>query len=149
MLQRTLVIALAMLLLGGCQTAYYAAMEKVGYQRRDILQSRVKLARDAQEEGTKEVVSALEQFSRTVDFKARYDGLIAVMKTAESQLEPALRPLREQGLFIKHNLNPRALASLKGEFAKVDAQGNQPIAEINRATAKADRFIQHFDKEPA
>ncbi|MGB7306267.1 MAG: DUF2959 family protein, partial [Burkholderiaceae bacterium] len=34
--------------LGSCQTAYYAAMEKVGFEKRDILSNRVEDARDAQ-----------------------------------------------------------------------------------------------------
>lgn len=71
------------------------------------------------------------------------------IETAESQLGPALRPLRDQVLFMKHNPNARALASVKGEVANIDAQGSQLIAEINRATADANRFIQFLDKEPA
>ncbi len=40
--------ALALLLLSsGCTTAYYAAMEKVGVHKRDILIDRVEEARDA------------------------------------------------------------------------------------------------------
>ena len=73
----------------------------------------------------------------------------ATMKTAESRLELALRPLRDQGLFMKHNPTARAFASLKGEVAKVDAQVRQLIAAINRATADANRFIQYLDKESA
>lgn len=46
-------VALASLfVLPGCQSAYYSAMEKVGYAKRDIRTSRVKSARDSQEEAT-------------------------------------------------------------------------------------------------
>ena len=206
----------AMLLLSGCQTAYFAALEKVGYAKRDILSSRVKSARDAQEEAKREIVSAMEAFTRTVNFqggeleaqykrlngklqdgedaaqsvrkrivdvqdvgdalfrewrqelgqysnadlrrrsedqltetRVRYDGMLGAMKRAEGRLEPALRPLRDQVLFLKHNLNARALSSLKGEVARVDSEVARLIEEINRATAEANRFVQDLDKNPA
>ena len=63
------------------------------------------------------------------------------MKRAEGRLEPALRPLRDQVLFLKHNLNAQAIAGLKGEVIQVDAKVGQLVAEIDRATAEADRFI--------
>ena len=44
--------------------------------------------------------------------RAKYEELIAAMKKAESKLEPALAPLRDQVLFMKHNLNARAIAGL-------------------------------------
>ena len=40
----------ASLLLGGCQSAYYGAMEKVGYHKRDIMVDRVQEAKESQEE---------------------------------------------------------------------------------------------------
>lgn len=206
----------ALLLLSGCQAAYFAALEKVGYAKRDILSSRVKSARDAQEEAKKEIVSALDAFSRTVNFqggelegqykrlngklqdgeeaaqsvrkritdvqdvgdalfrewrqelaqysnadlrrrseeqlndtRVRYDGMLSAMKRAESRLEPALRPLRDQVLFLKHNLNARAVSSLKGEVVRVDAEVTRLVEEINRATAEANRFVQDLDKAPS
>lgn len=208
-----LLVAAAVVLLPACQTAYYAAMEKVGYAKRDILSSRVKSARDAQEAAKNEIVSALEQFSRTVNFQggeleaqykrldaklkdsedaaeavrkriadvqdvgdalfrewrtelaqynsadlrrrseqqllatqSRYTQMVGAMKQAESRMDPALRPLRDQVLFLKHNLNARAVGSLKGEVAKVDSEVNRLIADINRAVGEANRFVQELDK---
>src|SRR5689334_4071225 len=43
------------LTLTACDTAYLATMEKMGYAKRDILSSRVKSARDAQEDAKKEI----------------------------------------------------------------------------------------------
>jgi len=37
----------------------------------------------------------------------KYEDLMKAMKKAESKLEPALAPLRDQVLFMKHNLNAR------------------------------------------
>jgi hypothetical protein len=74
--------------------------------------------------------------------------MIGAMKRAESKLEPALRPLRDQVLFLKHNLNARAVAGLKGEVGKVDAQVNQLVAELEKAIAEANRFIADLEKNP-
>ena len=68
------------------------------------------------------------------------------MKRAESKLEPALQPLRDPVLFLKHNLNARAVAGLKGEAVKVDSQVNQRVTELNRAIAEANRFIADLEK---
>ncbi|HPI74957.1 MAG TPA: DUF2959 family protein [bacterium] len=47
--------------------------------------------------------------------KAKYAELMKALKKAESKLEPALMPLRDQGLFIKYNLNAKAVAGLSDE----------------------------------
>ena len=53
--------------------------------------------------------------------KARSAELIGAMKKAESKLEPALASLRDQVLFIKHNLNAKAIAGLSEELVGVQA----------------------------
>lgn len=71
------------------------------------------------------------------------------MKRAEQRIEPVLKPLRDQVLYLKHNLNARALAAIKGELVKVDAQVNQLVKDMNRSIAEADKFIQSMENEPA
>jgi hypothetical protein len=53
---------IAMLVLTGCQSAYYAAWEKVGVEKRDILVDRVENAKESQED-------AQEAFSAVVAFE--------------------------------------------------------------------------------
>ncbi|CUQ66811.1 DUF2959 domain-containing protein [Candidatus Nitrospira inopinata] len=197
-----------------CDKAYLATMEKMGYAKRDILSSRVKSARDAQEEAKKDIQSTLDQFGRVVSYeggdleatykklsgeletsedsakavrkriedvesvadalfseweqeldrysnadlrrksqaklvqtKNRYKDMLAAMKRAEQRIEPVLRPLRDQVLYLKHNLNARALAAIKGELVKVDAQVDQLVKDMNRSIAEADKFIQSMEKE--
>ncbi len=43
----------------------------------------------------------------------------------------------------------RALAAIKGELVKVDAQVDQLVKDMNRSIAEADKFIQSMEKEPA
>jgi hypothetical protein len=68
---------------GGCTSTYYAAWEKLGYHKRDIMVSRVQKARDGQQ-------AAKEQFQTTLDrFKAvaKVDGGDLEAKYKELQKE--------------------------------------------------------------
>lgn len=200
--------------LSACDKAYMATMEKMGYAKRDILSSRVKSARDAQEDAKQEIQSTLEQFGQVVSYeggdlettykklngelensedgartvrkkiadvesvadalfsewetelgqysnadlrrksqakltqtKNRYKEMLSAMKRAEQRIEPVLKPLRDQVLYLKHNLNARALAAIKGELVKVDAQVDQLVKDMNRSIAEADKFIQSMEKD--
>lgn len=75
-----ILVLATVLLLGGCQTAYYSAMEKVGFHKRDIMVDRVEAARDAQKEASEQFASALERFNQLTgnqggELEARYKAL--------------------------------------------------------------------------
>lgn len=55
-------------MLTGCQSAYYAAWEKVGVEKRDILVDRVEDARSSQEDAQEQFTDALDQFSQLINF---------------------------------------------------------------------------------
>jgi Protein of unknown function (DUF2959) len=57
-----------LVLLTGCASTYYKAMEGMGYEKRDILVDRVEEARDAQDAASEQFASALDQFRATVNF---------------------------------------------------------------------------------
>jgi predicted nucleic acid-binding Zn-ribbon protein len=79
--------------------------------------------------------------------KKKYTELIKVMKKAESKLEPALAPLRDQVLFMKHNLNARAIAGLSKEVIRVQTNVDQLVREMESAIAQADVFIASLQTE--
>ena len=54
------------LALGGCASAKYSALEKVGIHKRDILVDRVEDARDSQTETRENLVSAYDQLSALI-----------------------------------------------------------------------------------
>ena len=56
------------LALVGCDSTYYATMEKFGQHKRDILVSRVENTTESQEEAKQQFASALEQFSSLIQF---------------------------------------------------------------------------------
>jgi hypothetical protein len=201
-------------LLSACDRAYMATMEQLGYPKRDLLSSRVKSARDAQEDAKQDIQNALQAFGKVVSYqggdleatydklngelqaseasaetvrkrikdvesvakalfaewnaeldqysskdlrrksearlnqtKARYNDMHAAMKRAEQRIDPVLKPLQDQVLYLKHNLNARAVAAIKGELVKVDAQVDQLVKDMNRSIAEADKFIQSIDNE--
>lgn len=79
--------------------------------------------------------------------KKKYTELIAAMKRAESKLEPALVPLRDQVLFLKHNLNAKAIAGLTDEVVSVQTNVDKLVKDIDQAIAEADKFIGDLQSE--
>ena len=193
----------------GCQRAYYGAMKKVGFEKRDLLIDRVEDARSAQDAAKKQFESALAQFIAVTNFsggelerqydklkseyddsdarakavrkrvdevervaedlfkewgkelkeysdanlrrssekqrdatRARYEKLIAAMRRAEKKLDPVLAAFHDRVLYLKHNLNARAIASLRADRAKVEADIGALVADMNRAIHEADAFIK-------
>jgi len=78
------------------------------------------------------------------DSKARYDQLIGMMKSAEGKMKPVLDSLRNQVLFLKHNLNAQAIAGLQGTAVEVQNDVGALIRDMEAAIAEADRFIDQM-----
>ena len=79
--------------------------------------------------------------------KTHYAKLIGAMKKAESKIDPVLNPLRDQVLFLKHNLNARAVASLQTELTKIETDVSRLIRDMEMAMKEADSFIQTLKAE--
>lgn len=75
------------------------------------------------------------------DAQARYKDLIAAMKQAESRLEPVLQPLRDQVLFLKHNLNAKAIGGLTEEVTAIQGKVDQLVRDMEASIREADAFI--------
>lgn len=73
--------------------------------------------------------------------RAQYGKLIAAMRAAERRLDPALKPMRDQVLYLKHNLNARAIGALKGELTRIDRDVDTLVAAMEQSIREADRFI--------
>ncbi len=79
--------------------------------------------------------------------REKYAALIDAMKKAESKFEPVLVPLRDRVLFMKHNLNAKAIAGLSDELVGVETNVDILVAEMENAIAEADRFIVSLQEE--
>lgn len=74
--------------------------------------------------------------------RQHYSKLIGSMKRAEARIEPVLTVFRDHVLFLKHNLNAQAIASLQDELVSVEADIASLIKEMDRSIAEADAFIK-------
>lgn len=81
--------------------------------------------------------------------KRRTDALIGSMAKAQARIEPILTPLRDRVLFLKHNLNARALGSLTRELGNVRTGVDELVADMQRSIADADAFIADMEREEA
>lgn len=71
----------------------------------------------------------------------KYKKLIAVLRKAERSITPVLNSLKDNSLYLKHNLNARAVASIKGELKSIDADISQLIKQMQTSISESDAFI--------
>jgi hypothetical protein len=86
--------------------------------------------------------SLREASKRKLDQTRRhYEQLIRAMKRAENKIRPVLSAFYDQVLFLKHNLNARAIASLQNEFRSIESDVASLIREMEKSIAEANAFI--------
>ncbi|MEZ9504672.1 MULTISPECIES: DUF2959 domain-containing protein [unclassified Vibrio] len=209
-----IVIVLSIFTLTGCQSAYYSAMEQVGYHKRDIMVDRVEDAKESQQDAQEEFTSALEALSSLTNFsggdledmynqindkyqdsekaaqnvsdriaaiedvsdalfeewqseldlytsdslrrsseqklretKSSYQKMLSAMKRAEKKMDPVLNTLRDNTLYLKHNLNASAVGSLQGEFMSLEKDIAYAIKQMNAAIAESDKFLAQLNQK--
>jgi len=81
--------------------------------------------------------------------RRRTEALIASMARAQARVEPVLQPLRDRVLFLKHNLNARALGALTRELDSVRTGVDELVTDLQRSIAEADAFIAEMEKDDA
>jgi len=79
--------------------------------------------------------------------RQQYSQLISAMKRAERKMDPVLTAFHDQVLFLKHNLNAKAIASLQTELGSVEAEVNSLIKDMEASIKEADAFIGSMAKE--
>ena len=202
-------LLVACMVVAGCRSTYYAAWEKLGVEKRDLLRKRVVAARDEQKEAGEQFKDAMTRLKEITGFdggklekaynelksdydgctsqadavrkrikdmetvaadlfaewekeitqyssptlqansrqqlqatRERYEGLHAALKNAERAMAPVLTQFKDYVLYLKHNLNAQAIASLKGEATNIQAEISKLIAQMNQSIAKADEFVK-------
>ncbi len=75
------------------------------------------------------------------DTQRRYAVMIDKMKLAEGKMDPVLNAFRDRVLFLKHNLNAQAIASLRNNRASIESDIAALVADMNKSIAGADTFI--------
>lgn len=78
--------------------------------------------------------------------KSKFKRLVSAMRKAERKIAPVLDVFRDQVLYLKHNLNAQAVASLKTELDTLEADIGRLIKEMQKSIDEADAFIKELKK---
>jgi Protein of unknown function (DUF2959) len=209
-LRRTLCVPLIVLilLLAGCKSTYYKAMQTLGKEKRDILVARIKDAKKDQDQTKQKLQTTMESFQALTGFKggsleksynrlnSDYDSAssqagklhdkiqsidqvsndlfkewqgeinamdnaklksqdtvmlrnakgrqatyMRAMRRTEDQITPVLKAFHDQVLFLKHNLNARAIGSLKNTSAGLQSDVADLVQSIDASSREADKLI--------
>lgn len=79
--------------------------------------------------------------------RQRYQQLLGAMQRAERRMQPVLAAFKDQVLYLKHNLNAKAILSLQEEFGSIKADIQTLIDEMEKSIREADAFIQEIDQQ--
>ena len=69
------------------------------------------------------------------------------MKSAEAKIEPVLAVFKDQVLYLKHNLNAQAIASLKGELGSIKSDVSSLISAMEKSINEANAFIKTMETQ--
>ena len=84
--------------------------------------------------------------SKLSSTKKKYAQLMRAMRRAESKMQPVLAALKDQVLFLKHNLNAQAISSLKGELSTIESNVSRLVREMEKSIAESEAFIAQLEK---
>ncbi len=213
-MRNLIALFLVVFLLTACETVKLGALEQLGFEKRDVLVSRIEKARDSQLEAKEQFENALQEFKSVVNFdggeleqtynrlndqyeaskdaaqdvtkrvdsveyvaeklfdewaeelnqfsnpelkrksqaqlyetRRQYAGLISAMRKAERSIQPVLTVFNDQVLYLKHNLNARAIASLQNELSGIESNVASLIQEMNLSIDEANRFIKNMEAD--
>jgi hypothetical protein len=92
--------------------------------------------------------SSLRQSSerKLRETQKKYAQLIMAMKRAEGKIDPVLSAFRDQVLYLKHNLNAQAIASLQTELTSIETDVAGLIKEMENSIKEANAFIRSMEK---
>jgi Skp family chaperone for outer membrane proteins len=125
--------------------------------RAETVRNRIESVEDVAEALFDEWESELDQYTNSSlrsksarkleQTKRQYAQLINAMKRAEKKMDPVLAAFKDQVLYLKHNLNARAIASLQTELVSVQTDVDALIREMNASIKEANAFISAMVKE--
>ncbi|UTM57217.1 DUF2959 domain-containing protein [Photobacterium sp. CCB-ST2H9] len=77
--------------------------------------------------------------------RASYQKMLAAMHRAEAKMKPVLNTLRDNSLYLKHNLNAAAIGSLQGEFRSLERDIQRAINDMRTAISESERFVAQLN----
>ena len=79
--------------------------------------------------------------------KQRFGDVLYAMRKAEGKMGPVLAAFSDQVLFLKHNLNARAIASLDSTLGELEDEIAVLIRDMEASIAEANAFIDEMGGE--
>ena len=76
--------------------------------------------------------------------RSRFNDVLYAMRKAESKMDPVLAAFNDQVLFLKHNLNARAIASLDSTLLDLESEIDILIADMEASIEEANSFIDEM-----
>ncbi|HNT57318.1 MAG TPA: DUF2959 family protein, partial [Syntrophales bacterium] len=76
--------------------------------------------------------------------KRQYAKLHDTMVKAESRMDPVLAQLKDNVLYLKHNLNAQSIGALKKEAGSIQVEIDRLIKDMQASIAEADTFLKTF-----
>ncbi len=73
--------------------------------------------------------------------KKRYSGIYRKMRESSDRIEPVLQVLQDNTLYLKHNLNARAVSGLSGEVLRIEDKVKVLISQMEASINESKRFI--------
>ncbi|QIB66704.1 DUF2959 domain-containing protein [Kineobactrum salinum] len=80
--------------------------------------------------------------------RRRYAGMIDTMQASTRKMDPVLTALNDNVLYLKHNLNARAVAAINVEFAQIERDIRSLIEDMRRSIASSEAFIRSMQSDP-
>ncbi len=81
------------------------------------------------------------------DTRQEYQKLIRAMRRAQAKIPPVLAVFQDQVLYLKHNLNARAVSALQQEYISIKTDVAALVAEMERSINEANAFISSMSTE--
>lgn len=78
--------------------------------------------------------------------RTHYQQLRQRMRSAQSRIDPVLHVLQDHTLYLKHNLNSRAVASLQSEVSSIESKVGTLVTEMEAAVLEAEQFVRSMGK---
>ena len=157
---RRLVLPLLIVLLAGCSSAYYGAMEKMGYAKRDILVTRVEKAQTAQEDAKEQFAVALQSFLAATkidggELKLKYDELNTQLQDCETRAEEvndrisaiddvATALFEEWGLELDQYSNQKLRSQSKQQLNSTRVRYGELMTVMRRAASRMEPILATF-----
>jgi len=157
---RRLVLPLLIVLLAGCSSTYYGAMEKMGYAKRDILVTRVEKAQTAQEDAKEQFADALQSFLAVTkidggELKLKYDELNTQLQDCETRAEEvndrisaiddvATALYEEWGLELDQYSNQKLRSQSKQQLNSTRVRYGELMTVMRRAASRMEPILATF-----